>query len=64
MKLSRHAFTAGIAALSLAACASPAFAQGGTSGGGGGSGRPPSCTRTLIDPVMQVFVVTCTQARV
>src|SRR3954453_9303934 len=72
MNLSRHAITAGIAALSLAACASPAFAQGGTGsggggtsgGGGGGGGRPPTCTSTLIDPVMQVYVVTCTQTRV
>jgi hypothetical protein len=73
MHLSRHAITAGIAALSLAACATPAFAQGGsggggggggTSGGGGGGGRPPTCTSTLIDPVMQVYVVTCTQNRV
>jgi hypothetical protein len=72
MNLSRHAIAAGIAALTLAASASPALAQGGngsgggggTSGGGGGGGRPPSCTRTLIDPVMQVYVVTCTQARV
>ena len=73
MKRSRHAITAGIAALSLAAFASPALAQGGPGGGGGGGGggtggggggRPPSCTRTLIDPVMQVYVVTCTQNRV
>ena len=86
MKLSRHGVTAGIAALCLAASASPALAQGGTggggvnSGGGGGvnsggggtvscvvigggggcHGPKPTCTRTLIDPVMQVFVVTCT----
>ena len=77
MHLPRHAITAGIAALSLAACATPAFAQGGTGsggggggggtsggGGGGGGGRPPTCTSTLIDPVMQVYVVTCTQNRV
>jgi hypothetical protein len=94
MKLSRHALTAGIAALCLAASASPALAQGGTGGGGGGGGATtttggggggganggggstvscvvigggggchgpkPTCIRTLIDPVMQVFVVTCT----
>jgi hypothetical protein len=36
MNLSRNALTAGIAALSLAASASPALAQGGTGGGGGG----------------------------
>jgi hypothetical protein len=76
MKLSRHTIAAGLAALSLAATASPALAQGGPGGGGGGGGgtsgggggggggRPPSCTRTLSDPVMQVFIVTCTQARV
>jgi hypothetical protein len=29
-------------------------------GGGGCNGPKPTCTRTLIDPVMQVFVVTCT----
>ena len=29
-------------------------------GGGGCHGPKPTCTRTLIDPVMQVFVVTCT----
>jgi hypothetical protein len=74
MTLSRNAITAGIAALSLAAFAPPALAQGGgggggggggtSGGGGGGGGRPPSCTRTLIDPVMQVYIVTCTPARV
>jgi hypothetical protein len=71
MSLSRHAITAALAALSLAAFASPALAQGGngggggtSGGGGGGGGRPPSCTRTLIDPVMQVYIVTCTPARV
>jgi hypothetical protein len=75
MKLSRRTIGAGIAALSLAALAPPALAQGGpggggggggggTSGGGGGGGRPPTCTRTLIDPVMQVYIVTCTPARV
>ena len=72
MTLSRNAITAGIAALSLAAFAPPALAQGGgggggggtSGGGGGGGGRPPSCTRTLIDPVMQVYIVTCTPGRV
>jgi hypothetical protein len=36
MNLSRHAITTGIAALGLAASATPALAQGGTGGGGGG----------------------------
>jgi hypothetical protein len=94
MNLTRTTLTAGLAALSLAASASPALAQGGgginntvvsisptaplpaTTGGGGGGGGSvscvvigggggchgpkPTCIRTLIDPVMQVFVVTCT----
>jgi hypothetical protein len=39
MNLSRHAITAGIAALSLAAAtASPALAKGGAGGGGDGAG--------------------------
>lgn len=57
MTLPSKTLAAGIAALSLAATASPALAQGGSGSGGGGGGGGGGGTTTAVDPTAQPWAL-------